>query len=557
MRDRLLKYSLEETNLVHKKTPMMRGKMAMHAAITPFVICGGKYNLLFAVVAILATVDSCYAADVRSVDHAHQATVFSSFPKEDFPEASDQMMTDGTILKVISKSNIDAEGNSENLAAVEPSDSHSSSLVEATASQSPLLGPAGSFPSTTRVTKIDDETSPDTSIFAVEKSSLGSPTSATSESSLSEKPESSGAPKQPSDGKQSDLIIGEESLAPNLTSHGQVSPEPSINVAAQHLIVKDKTFTADPDMASSGFEEGEEDDAHQVALDANNHGDDTTTLTTDLNNTADDVVNVEKRKPSVDAEYSNVADVNQEAEDSIGIVADEAVIDFVVGNNDSTSEIKDSRVTDSSEGENISSARITNPKNTNFLISNSDKSDTETINTEIIDSQVQGLEEVVAASDETAGPQRGDDKRRGRESKARHFLTVAEEDILQQPGSDVKPGRCPSRVIASELCPVDVADQCAGDSDCSGAAKCCTTGCARVCVRPLHSACELQRENTLRHGRALGLSAAELQVPDCDDQQGTFVSVQCRANHCYCADPLTGYEVPGTRARSIHEVNCS
>ncbi|XP_069977259.1 uncharacterized protein [Penaeus vannamei] len=119
-----------------------------------------------------------------------------------------------------------------------------------------------------------------------------------------------------------------------------------------------------------------------------------------------------------------------------------------------------------------------------------------------------------------------------------------------------KPGRCPSRLMDPALCPDDVADQCQGDSDCGGAAKCCSTGCARVCVRPMKSTCELQRENTLRRGRAVGVDLNSLLLPDCK-QEGDFAPIQCDGQRCFCVDKHTGYELPGTRARSIGLVNCT
>ncbi|XP_037795742.1 balbiani ring protein 3-like [Penaeus monodon] len=126
----------------------------------------------------------------------------------------------------------------------------------------------------------------------------------------------------------------------------------------------------------------------------------------------------------------------------------------------------------------------------------------------------------------------------------------------EEASADAKPGRCPSRLMDPALCPDDVADQCHGDSECGGAAKCCSTGCARVCVRPMKSTCELQRENTLRRGRALGVNLNSLLLPDCK-QEGDFAPIQCDGERCFCVDRHTGYELPGTRARSIELVNCS
>ncbi|XP_071535769.1 uncharacterized protein [Panulirus ornatus] len=119
-----------------------------------------------------------------------------------------------------------------------------------------------------------------------------------------------------------------------------------------------------------------------------------------------------------------------------------------------------------------------------------------------------------------------------------------------------KPGRCPSRLMDPSLCPDDVKDQCRHDSDCGGRAKCCSTGCAFVCVRHTKSMCELQRDNTLRRARDLGLDAEDVMTPDCVSG-GRFAPIQCDGERCFCVDERTGSEVPGTRARSIEFVNCT
>ena len=54
-------------------------------------------------------------------------------------------------------------------------------------------------------------------------------------------------------------------------------------------------------------------------------------------------------------------------------------------------------------------------------------------------------------------------------------------------GGSSKGGRCPTRVLSPDLCPEGVLDQCSDDASCSGASKCCSTGCAKVCIKPLSS----------------------------------------------------------------------
>ncbi|KAK8727075.1 hypothetical protein OTU49_009926, partial [Cherax quadricarinatus] len=132
--------------------------------------------------------------------------------------------------------------------------------------------------------------------------------------------------------------------------------------------------------------------------------------------------------------------------------------------------------------------------------------------------------------------------------------TQAATDVLTN--KQDKSGRCPTRVLEEALCPEDVRDQCQSDQDCAGTAKCCSTGCAKVCIRSVKSTCELMRENTLRRARDLGVDANDVVTPDCD-LGGGFAPIQCDGVWCFCVDERTGYELPGTRARSIELVNCS
>nr|XP_053651863.1 uncharacterized protein LOC128701927 [Cherax quadricarinatus] len=152
----------------------------------------------------------------------------------------------------------------------------------------------------------------------------------------------------------------------------------------------------------------------------------------------------------------------------------------------------------------------------------------------------------------------------GRVSAPGSYLTVARVTLTlvgtcrtsSQSCVWYKSGRCPTRVLEEALCPEDVRDQCQSDQDCAGTAKCCSTGCAKVCIRSVKSTCELMRENTLRRARDLGVDANDVVTPDCD-LGGGFAPIQCDGVWCFCVDERTGYELPGTRARSIELVNCS
>ncbi|KAK8392409.1 hypothetical protein O3P69_014644 [Scylla paramamosain] len=130
------------------------------------------------------------------------------------------------------------------------------------------------------------------------------------------------------------------------------------------------------------------------------------------------------------------------------------------------------------------------------------------------------------------------------------------KDITQTPAFPAKPGRCPKRMMDASLCPEGLQDQCASDADCSGNAKCCSTGCAKVCIRPVKSVCEIKRDNTYRRARDLGLDVNTLPHIDCDNDGG-FAPIQCEGDRCFCVDQRTGLEKPGTRARTLELVNCS
>lgn len=62
---------------------------------------------------------------------------------------------------------------------------------------------------------------------------------------------------------------------------------------------------------------------------------------------------------------------------------------------------------------------------------------------------------------------------------------------------------------------------------------------------------------TLKRARALQVDQNSVSVPKCD-QTGDFEPIQCDpvTGNCYCVDK-SGFELGGTRARSIELVNCS
>jgi len=75
----------------------------------------------------------------------------------------------------------------------------------------------------------------------------------------------------------------------------------------------------------------------------------------------------------------------------------------------------------------------------------------------------------------------------------------------------------------------------------------------------LFAACERQRVETQKRARALELNGVnDLQpLPKCDPL-GDFEPVQCDplSGNCFCVDE-SGFELAGTRARSLDIVNCT
>jgi hypothetical protein len=71
-------------------------------------------------------------------------------------------------------------------------------------------------------------------------------------------------------------------------------------------------------------------------------------------------------------------------------------------------------------------------------------------------------------------------------------------------------------------------------------------------------ACEQVKNAAERRARSLMPDDAKsVQVPECESESGKFKEVQCDSQSgCYCVDSQ-GFEIPGTRARSMDLVNCT
>ena len=63
---------------------------------------------------------------------------------------------------------------------------------------------------------------------------------------------------------------------------------------------------------------------------------------------------------------------------------------------------------------------------------------------------------------------------------------------------------------------------------------------------------------TVKRARALQVPDNEITLPVCDPVAGHFEPVQCDplTGNCFCVDE-SGFELAGTRARSIQLVNCT
>lgn len=72
------------------------------------------------------------------------------------------------------------------------------------------------------------------------------------------------------------------------------------------------------------------------------------------------------------------------------------------------------------------------------------------------------------------------------------------------------------------------------------------------------TACEITRQETVKRARALGnVDDNSIALPTCDPV-GDFEPVQCDplTGNCFCVDQA-GFELAGTRARSLDLVNCT
>lgn len=71
-------------------------------------------------------------------------------------------------------------------------------------------------------------------------------------------------------------------------------------------------------------------------------------------------------------------------------------------------------------------------------------------------------------------------------------------------------------------------------------------------------ACEVVKNSAERRARALTpVEANSVQIPECDPVSGKFKEIQCDGEFgCYCVDNQ-GFEMPGSRARTLDLVNCT
>jgi len=119
-------------------------------------------------------------------------------------------------------------------------------------------------------------------------------------------------------------------------------------------------------------------------------------------------------------------------------------------------------------------------------------------------------------------------------------------------------GRCPLSGRNASSCPTEErSDDCATDDQCNGESICCSDGCRKLCILPVLTSCERQKVETMKRARALQVDENSVSVPKCD-QTGDYETIQCDpvTGYCYCVDE-SGFELGGTRARSLELVNCT
>lgn len=123
--------------------------------------------------------------------------------------------------------------------------------------------------------------------------------------------------------------------------------------------------------------------------------------------------------------------------------------------------------------------------------------------------------------------------------------------------SEEKIGICPVALGPSAACHAGSADTCRSDADCEGLKKCCSDGCARVCLYPdittgaplcvpsiasfatgnLEPGCLHRRAAALELATRNGALDGLAYLPQCDSS-GDFVGIQCDAGgrRCWCLD---------------------
>lgn len=120
----------------------------------------------------------------------------------------------------------------------------------------------------------------------------------------------------------------------------------------------------------------------------------------------------------------------------------------------------------------------------------------------------------------------------------------------------VKAGQCPYRFVA-RLGHCENASTCEADHQCPDEQKCCSDGCKYSCVEPeMKTACEHATLSAQYMSEERSLVLGEPVVPRCDNETGAFDRLQCRGRLCWCADPSTGLEIPGTRDTNAR-LNCT
>uniref|UniRef100_A0A915CU01 Uncharacterized protein n=1 Tax=Ditylenchus dipsaci TaxID=166011 RepID=A0A915CU01_9BILA len=114
--------------------------------------------------------------------------------------------------------------------------------------------------------------------------------------------------------------------------------------------------------------------------------------------------------------------------------------------------------------------------------------------------------------------------------------------------SSEKLGECPAIGDLAHRSCVSVTSECTMDSECPTIQKCCFDGCSKRCLYA-------QKTSPCLHMQAVTELLAIQQTSQCS-KDGNYQEVQCNDEFCWCAQPVSGEELEGTRVSSLAAPDC-